>query len=92
MEKTFPSTEAKDKWGLIADTALREPVIITKHGRATLVVTSVQDYQALQRLKYAQLKSDVQEGLTDIQRGRVSAKTVDDLIAEGKRRLKKPNG
>ena len=41
--ETFPSTEAKDKWGLIADTALREPVTITKHGRATLVVTSIQD-------------------------------------------------
>ena len=90
--ETFPSTEAKDKWGLIADTALREPVTITKHGRATLVVTSIQDYQALQRLKYAQLKSDIQEGLTDIEQGRVSKKSVDDLIREGKKRRAKSRG
>ena len=90
--ETFPSTEAKDKWGLIADTALREPVTITKHGRATLVVTSIQDYQALQRLKYAQLKSDLQEGLADIKQKRFSTKSVDELIQEGKKRLKKSDG
>jgi prevent-host-death family protein len=90
--ESFPSTQAKDKWGLIADTALREPVTITKHGRATLIVTSVQDYQALQRLKYARLKSGIQEGLTDIGQGRVSRKSVDDLIREGKGRLKKSDG
>lgn len=89
---TFPSTEAKDKWGLIADTALREPVMITKHGRPTLIVTSVQDYQALQRLRYAGLKTVIQEGLDDIKRGRFTTKSVDDLIREGKNRLKKSNG
>jgi prevent-host-death family protein len=84
----FASTEAKDKWGLITDTALREPVTITRHGRPSLIVTSVQDYRALQRLKYAQLKDDIREGLDDLKRGRLSTKSVDDLIAEGKKRLK----
>jgi prevent-host-death family protein len=86
--REFASTEAKDKWGLISDTALREPVTITRHGRPSLIVTSVQDYQALQRLKYSQLKADIQEGLDDLEQGRVSTKSVDDLIAEGKDRLK----
>ncbi len=84
----FAATEAKDKWGLISDTALREPVTITRHGRPSLIVTSIQDYQALQRLKYRQLKADIQEGLDDLEQGRVSTKSVDDLIAEGKERLK----
>lgn len=92
MDKTFASTEAKDKWGLIADTALRQPVTITKHGRATLVVTSVEDYQSLQRLKYAQLKSDIAEGIKDLAEGRTGRKSVDDLIREGKRRIKKSRG
>jgi prevent-host-death family protein len=87
--ETFPSTEAKDRWGLIADTALRQPVMITKHGRPTLVVISFQDYETLQRLKYDQLRSDVKEGLADIQQKRFSAKTVETLIREGKWRLKK---
>jgi prevent-host-death family protein len=84
----FAATEAKDKWGLISDTALREPVTITRHGRPSLIVTSIQDYQALQRLKYRQLKADIQEGLDNLEQGRVSTKSVDDLIAEGKERLK----
>ena len=87
--ETFPSTDAKDKWGLISDTAMREPVTITRHGRATLVVTSFQDYQALQRLKHGQLKSDIAEGLADIQQKRFSKKTIETLIQEGKKRLKK---
>ena len=66
--------------------------MITKHGRATLVVTSVQDYQALQRLKHSQLRSDIGEGLKDLEAGRVSTKSVDDLIQEGKKRLKKSRG
>ena len=50
----------------------------------------MQNEQALHSLKYRQLKADIQEGIDDLQRGRVSAKSVDDLIAEGKERLKAP--
>jgi prevent-host-death family protein len=86
--REFASTEAKDKWGMISDTALREPVTITRHGRPSLIVTSIQDYQDLQRSKYRQLKADIQEGLDDLEQGRVSTKNIDDIIAEGKERLK----
>jgi prevent-host-death family protein len=86
--REFASTEAKDEWGMISDTALREPVTITRHGRPSLVVTSIQDYQDLQRSKYRQLKADLQEGLDDLEQGRVSTKTIDTIIAEGKERLK----
>lgn len=84
----FAATEAKDQWGLITETALREPVTITRHGRPVLIVTSVQDYQALQRLKYEQLKAEIQEGLHDLQQGHVSTKSMDQIIAEGQERLR----
>ncbi len=84
----FAATEAKDQWGLITETALREPVTITRHGRPVLIVTSVQDSQALQRLKYAQLKADIQEGVNDLQQGRLSTKSVEEIIAEGQVRLR----
>ena len=86
MQK-FAATEAKDQWGLLTETALREPVTITRHGRPALIVTSVQDYQALQRLKYHQLRADIQEGMDDLNKGRLSTKSIDDLIAKGKKRL-----
>jgi len=65
----FPSTQAKDKWGTIADAALQGPVTITKHGRPSLVVTSVKDYEYLQQLKLKQLKAQVQEGVDALERG-----------------------
>jgi len=85
----FPSTTAKDNWGLISDTALREPVTITRHGRPSLVVTSVQDYRALQQLKYDRLKSEIQEGVEDLKNGRLSNKSTSEIIADGKKRLKR---
>ncbi len=68
MQK-FPSTEAKDKWGVIIDTALQEPVTITKHGRPSLVVTSIRDYEELQRIKYERLKADVRAGFEELNSG-----------------------
>ena len=65
----FPSTEAKDKWGLITDAALQSPVTITKHGRPSLVVTSVRDYEELQSLKYNSLKADIAAGVEQLDRG-----------------------
>lgn len=85
--RQFASAEARNQWTIIADTALHEPVTITRRGRPALVVTSAEDYQALQRLKYAQLKADIQEGLEDLRNGRVTNKTVDDLILAGRQRV-----
>lgn len=65
----FAATEAKDKWGLITETALREPVTITRHGRASLVVTSKEDYDSLQRLKLEHLRSEIQVGIDQLERG-----------------------
>lgn len=85
----FASTEAKDKWGLITDTALREPVAITRHGRPSLVVTSIQDYQELQRMKLGHLQAEVQLGLEDLNKGRYSSKTAEEIIAASRARLRK---
>lgn len=74
----FPSTKAKDQWGLISDTAQREPVTITRHGRPSLVVTSVQDYQALLRLKYDDLKGGVCAAAEDIARGDARSLDTED--------------
>ena len=83
----FQSTEAKDKWSAITDTALQEPVTITKHGRPTLIVTSVRDYKQLQHLKYEKLKADVQAGVDAAERGEFSTSTIDKIKAEARRRF-----
>lgn len=83
----FQSTEAKNKWGVISDTALQEPVAITRHGRPALVVTSVRDYEQLQKIKYEKLRGDVQAGFQSLERGEYGTMTLEEIKAEGRRRL-----
>lgn len=45
---TLSSKEAKDKFGVLMDTARREPVTITKHSRPAVVVVSSERYAELE--------------------------------------------
>ncbi|MBI2843985.1 MAG: type II toxin-antitoxin system Phd/YefM family antitoxin [Armatimonadetes bacterium] len=45
------SKQAKDKFGVLMDTALREPVTITKHNRPAVVVISSERYTELEALE-----------------------------------------
>lgn len=46
--KTISAKNAKNRFGYLIDTARREPVSIEKHGRAVVVVLSVEAYEALE--------------------------------------------
>ena len=48
---TVTSKEAKDKFGVLVDTARREPVTITKHSRPAVVVISSERYAELEALE-----------------------------------------
>ncbi len=50
---TLSSKEAKDKFGILMDTARREPVTITKHSRPSVVVMSSERYAELEALEDA---------------------------------------
>jgi prevent-host-death family protein len=45
--KTMSAREAKNAFGLLLDTARAEPVLIEKHGRAVVIVISVEEYGRL---------------------------------------------
>ena len=45
--KTMSAREAKNRFGLMIDTARAEPVLIEKHGRGVVVVVSVEEYERL---------------------------------------------
>lgn len=50
---TVTSVEAQNRFGQLLDTVQREPVVITRHGRATAFMVSPQDMQDLQALQTA---------------------------------------
>jgi prevent-host-death family protein len=52
------SSEFQQAFGALADKARREPVVITKHGRDSLVIMPVEEWERLKR-------RDRQVGLTE---------------------------
>lgn len=45
--KSMSAKDAKNAFGLLLDTARAEPVTIEKHGRAVVVVVSVEEFERL---------------------------------------------
>jgi antitoxin Phd len=60
---TKTSAEAQNQFGQLLDTAQREPVVITRHGRPTVYVVStreMEDYQEFQSARRKRLAADWQ--------------------------------
>jgi len=68
---TIPAADAKTNFGALLDKAQREPVTISKNGRAVAVVMSAAAFEEHQRLKLELLRQEVRKGLEDVKRGRV---------------------
>jgi len=51
--KTITAREAKTNFGQLLDSAIREPVSVTRNGRKVAVVLSAQDYERLSALEDA---------------------------------------
>lgn len=49
--KTINASEFQKRLGEFSDIARREPVAITRHGRASLVLLSAEDYDRLKRIE-----------------------------------------
>lgn len=78
--QTFSANDAKQNLGAVIDAALQKPVVITKHGRPAVVVTSEASFRELQQLVQGYLKAEIRKGIDDIQAGRFRAfETHDDL-------------
>lgn len=68
---TIPAADAKTNFGALLDKAQREPVMISKNGRAVAVVMSATAFEDHQRLKLEFLRQEVRKGLDDAERGNV---------------------
>ena len=69
--ETIPAADAKTNFGALLDKAQREPVTISKNGRAVAVVMSAAAYEEQQQLKLRLLRQEVRQGLDDLKRGNV---------------------
>ena len=77
---TIPAADAKTNFGALLDKAQREPVTISKNGRAVAVVMSATAFEEHQRLKLELLRQEVRKGLDEAERGNVLS--VEQAFAE----------
>lgn len=75
--RRMAAVEAKNRFGVLLDTARREPVAIEKHGKPVAVMVSAEDFEELEALRLARLRAEIQKGLDDAAAGRI----VDGEIA-----------
>ena len=75
------ASDAKREFGEVLIKAQRGPVGINKNGKPVAVVISAAEYAEFQALKEEHLKDAIQEGVADLQTGRVTdGKTVLDKL------------
>lgn len=80
--KTFTANETKQNFGQVLDSARTAPVTITKHGRPEFVLTSKEDYDSMEKLKYENLKREVTKGFDTLDRGEFSTRTFEEIAEE----------
>ncbi len=79
--KILNASDAKREFGEVLISAQHGPVGINRNGKPVAVVISAVEYDRLEAIKEAHLKQSIEEGLADLQAGRVSdGKTVMDKL------------
>ncbi len=80
MER-LSASDAKREFGEVLIKVQRGPVGINKNGKPVAVVVSAVEYEQLEALKEKQLKAAIEEGIADLQTGKiVDGKTVIDKL------------
>ncbi len=75
------ASEAKREFGEVLIKAQHGPVGINRNGKPVAVVISVAEYTQLEALKEEHLKKAIQDGIADLQAGKVTdGKTVMDKL------------
>jgi prevent-host-death family protein len=69
--ETIPAADAKTNFGALLDKAQREPVTISKNGRAVAVLMSAAAFEEQQQLKLRLLREEVRKGMADLERGEI---------------------
>lgn len=79
------ATEIKNKLGSVMVKAQTGPVGITRRGRREFVFTTARDYKDLLEIKRVALVADLDAGIDQLQKGKISSKSFSAIIARAKR-------
>jgi prevent-host-death family protein len=79
---TMTSVEAQNHFGMLLDTALREPVSITRRGRTVAYIFSPQEYEALTQAKSESYTQPAINQLLTMFRGSGKGGSAARMVAE----------
>lgn len=81
--KTIPATRARQQWAHTLDEAKKAPVVITEHGRETVVVMDAElSRRALEALEDAEDAQEAADMLARINAGEERTYTMAEVAAE----------
>lgn len=86
--ETLAASDAKREFGEVLLKVQKEPVGISRNGKAVAVVLSMADYEDLQVFKEAWLQAEVQKGVDSRNAGRVvdgpqALRRLKEQVADG---------
>jgi prevent-host-death family protein len=80
--KIMTAIEAKNRFGQLIDAAQRQPVTVTKQGRPSVVVMSMEDYQRRKKYAWKNLLNVMQETGNDAVRQGLTPEKLEQLLAD----------
>jgi prevent-host-death family protein len=80
--RTVSATEAKQKFAEIIDTAQREPVRIRRHNRDLAVVISAEEYERLNRSRWAEVNRLSEKVAAEAQANGLTEEILAEILAE----------
>jgi prevent-host-death family protein len=80
--KTMTAIDAKNRFGQLLDAAQRQPVTVTKQGRPSVVVMSMEDYQRRKKYAWKNLLKLMQETGNNAERQGLTPEKLEQLLAD----------
>jgi prevent-host-death family protein len=80
--RTISSIDAKNRFGQLLDAAQRAPVTVTKNGRPTAVVMSIEDYERMRGAAWKRLFETMATARKEAAGRGLSDELLDDLLAD----------
>lgn len=80
--KTFTALEAKNRFGQLIDAAQREPVTVTRQGRASVVIVSAEEYERRRSRAWRNLLAVMEETGRYAAGQGLTEEALDQLLAD----------